>query len=60
MTGDGEVRSNVIASQGLLHERYGGVVPELAARRHLELVDAVTADALSERDSSWATWSRWP
>jgi N6-L-threonylcarbamoyladenine synthase len=43
---DGEVRSNVIASQGLLHERYGGVVPELAARRHLELVDAVTSDAL--------------
>jgi N6-L-threonylcarbamoyladenine synthase len=36
----------VIASQGLLHERYGGVVPELAARRHLELLDAVTADAL--------------
>ena len=46
VTSDGEVRSNVIASQGLLHERYGGVVPELAARRHLELVDAVTADAL--------------
>ena len=46
VTLDGEVRSNVIASQGLLHERYGGVVPELAARRHLELVDAVTADAL--------------
>jgi N6-L-threonylcarbamoyladenine synthase len=46
VTLDGEIRSNVIASQGLLHERYGGVVPELAARRHLELVDAVTADAL--------------
>jgi N6-L-threonylcarbamoyladenine synthase len=46
VTLDGEVRSNVIASQGLLHERYGGVVPELAARRHLELVDAVTSDAL--------------
>jgi N6-L-threonylcarbamoyladenine synthase len=46
VTPDGEVRSNVIASQGLLHERYGGVVPELAARRHLELVDAVTSDAL--------------
>jgi N6-L-threonylcarbamoyladenine synthase len=46
VTGDGEVLSNAIASQGLLHERYGGVVPELAARRHLELVDAVTADAL--------------
>jgi N6-L-threonylcarbamoyladenine synthase len=43
---DGEIRSNVIASQGLLHARYGGVVPEIASRRHLELVDAVTADAL--------------
>jgi N6-L-threonylcarbamoyladenine synthase len=46
VTGEGDVLSNAIASQGLLHERYGGVVPELAARRHLELVDAVTADAL--------------
>jgi N6-L-threonylcarbamoyladenine synthase len=46
VTGAGEVRSNVVASQGLLHARYGGVVPEVAARRHLELVDAVTADAL--------------
>jgi N6-L-threonylcarbamoyladenine synthase len=43
---DGDVRSNVIASQGLLHARYGGVVPEIASRHHLELVDAVTADAL--------------
>jgi N6-L-threonylcarbamoyladenine synthase len=42
----GEIRSNVIASQGLLHARYGGVVPEIASRHHLELVDAVTADAL--------------
>jgi N6-L-threonylcarbamoyladenine synthase len=46
VTGEGEIRSNVIASQGLLHARYGGVVPEIAARRHLELVDAVVADAL--------------
>ena len=46
VTGDGEIRSNVISSQGLLHARYGGVVPEIAARHHLELVDAVTADAL--------------
>jgi N6-L-threonylcarbamoyladenine synthase len=42
----GAIRSNVIASQGLLHARYGGVVPEIASRHHLELVDAVTADAL--------------
>jgi N6-L-threonylcarbamoyladenine synthase len=46
VTVDGEIRSNVIASQGLLHARYGGVVPEIASRRHLELVDAVVADAL--------------
>ena len=46
VTEDGEIRSNVIASQGLLHARYGGVVPEIASRHHLELVDAVTADAL--------------
>jgi N6-L-threonylcarbamoyladenine synthase len=46
VTADGEIRSNVIASQGLLHARYGGVVPEIASRHHLELVDAVTADAL--------------
>jgi N6-L-threonylcarbamoyladenine synthase len=44
--GGGTIRSNVIASQGLLHARYGGVVPEIASRHHLELVDAVTADAL--------------
>jgi N6-L-threonylcarbamoyladenine synthase len=46
VTRDGEVLSNAVASQGLLHARYGGVVPEVASRRHLELVDAVTADAL--------------
>jgi N6-L-threonylcarbamoyladenine synthase len=51
VTGDGEVRSNVIASQGLLHERYGGVVPEIASRHHLELLDAVTADALERAGS---------
>jgi N6-L-threonylcarbamoyladenine synthase len=46
VTPEGELRSNVVASQGLLHAQYGGVVPEVASRRHLELVDAVTADAL--------------
>jgi N6-L-threonylcarbamoyladenine synthase len=46
VTRKGEVRSNVVASQGLLHARYGGVVPEIASRHHLELIDAVTSDAL--------------
>ncbi|MFL5893616.1 MAG: tRNA (adenosine(37)-N6)-threonylcarbamoyltransferase complex transferase subunit TsaD [Thermoleophilaceae bacterium] len=46
VTAGGQVLSNVVASQGFLHERYGGVVPEIASRRHLELVDAVLDDAL--------------
>jgi tRNA N6-adenosine threonylcarbamoyltransferase len=41
----GELRSNVISSQGV-HDRYGGVVPEVAARHHLELVNDVVDDAL--------------
>jgi N6-L-threonylcarbamoyladenine synthase len=52
VTTDGEIRSNVIASQGLLHARYGGVVPEIASRHHLELVDAVIADALERAQVS--------
>jgi N6-L-threonylcarbamoyladenine synthase len=42
---DGEIRSNVISSQGV-HDRYGGVVPEIASRHHLELIGAVVDDAL--------------
>jgi N6-L-threonylcarbamoyladenine synthase len=45
VTGDGEMRSNVISSQGV-HDRYGGVVPEVAARHHLALVNDVVDDAL--------------
>jgi N6-L-threonylcarbamoyladenine synthase len=45
VTGDGDVRSNVISSQGI-HDAYGGVVPEIASRHHLELVNAAIADAL--------------
>ncbi|MGI9097844.1 MAG: tRNA (adenosine(37)-N6)-threonylcarbamoyltransferase complex transferase subunit TsaD [Solirubrobacteraceae bacterium] len=45
VTGDGEVRSNVISSQGI-HDAYGGVVPEIASRHHLELVNAAVDDAL--------------
>jgi N6-L-threonylcarbamoyladenine synthase len=52
VTGAGEIRSNAIASQGLLHARYGGVVPEVASRRHLELLDAVVADALEGAGAS--------
>jgi N6-L-threonylcarbamoyladenine synthase len=51
VSADGQVLSNVVASQGLLHERYGGVVPEIASRRHLELVDAVLDDALERANA---------
>jgi N6-L-threonylcarbamoyladenine synthase len=42
---DGTIRANVISSQGV-HDRYGGVVPEIASRHHLELVNEVVDDAL--------------
>jgi tRNA N6-adenosine threonylcarbamoyltransferase len=42
------VLSNVISSQARFHERYGGVVPEVASRHHLELVNPVVAEALEE------------
>jgi N6-L-threonylcarbamoyladenine synthase len=45
VTADGEVRANVISSQGI-HDRYGGVVPEIASRHHLELIGDVLDDAL--------------
>jgi len=48
ITREGEVLSNVISSQAELHARYGGVVPEVASRRHLELVEPVVSEALSE------------
>jgi N6-L-threonylcarbamoyladenine synthase len=43
---DGVIAANVISSQGI-HDRYGGVVPEVASRHHLELVNTVVDDALS-------------
>jgi N6-L-threonylcarbamoyladenine synthase len=48
VTDDGEIRSNVVASQADLHARYGGVVPEVASRRHLELVLPVLREAQAE------------
>jgi N6-L-threonylcarbamoyladenine synthase len=45
VTHDGEIRSNVISSQGV-HDAFGGVVPEVAGRHHLQLLDAVVEDAL--------------
>jgi N6-L-threonylcarbamoyladenine synthase len=46
VSADGRVLANVVASQADLHARYGGVVPEVASRRHLELVMPVVGEAL--------------
>jgi N6-L-threonylcarbamoyladenine synthase len=46
VTDQGEILSNVISSQARFHERYGGVVPEVASRHHLELVNAIVDEAL--------------
>lgn len=51
---DGQyIRSNVIASQAALHHRYGGVVPELASRRHLERLLPVIDLALTQAGTTW-------
>jgi N6-L-threonylcarbamoyladenine synthase len=46
VTEAGDIRSNVISSQGV-HDRYGGVVPEIASRHHLELIGDVVDEALA-------------
>jgi N6-L-threonylcarbamoyladenine synthase len=47
LDGGGRALSNVISSQ-TDHERFGGVVPEIASRHHLELVNAIVAEALAD------------
>ncbi len=48
-----EMLSNVINSQIDIHKRYGGVVPEIASRRHIEAVNAVVDEALEEAGVSF-------
>ena len=43
-----EVLSNIIASQIETHKKYGGVVPEVASRMHIEVINEVVSDALKE------------
>jgi tRNA N6-adenosine threonylcarbamoyltransferase len=48
VTEGGRILANVVSSQADLHARYGGVVPEVASRRHLELVTPVIRETLEE------------
>jgi len=50
VTDDARIRSNVISSQASAHARYGGVVPEIASRHHLELVNPVVDAALADAE----------
>ena len=45
-----EILSNVINTQIELHKKFGGVVPEVASRRHIETIDAVIDEALDGAD----------
>lgn len=47
-----EVKSNVISSQIALHTLYGGVVPEIASRKHIEKINQVIEQALTEADTT--------
>ena len=47
-----KVLSNVIYTQIALHTRYGGVVPEIASRKHIEKINQVIEEALDQADVS--------
>jgi len=52
VTVGGEIHASVVSSQADLHARYGGVVPEVASRRHLELVTPVIRETLDEASAT--------
>jgi len=47
LSAEGEVRSSVVHSQDAIHHKYGGVVPEVASRAHVERATAVVREALA-------------
>jgi N6-L-threonylcarbamoyladenine synthase len=52
-TGEGRILSNVVLSQVSEHAAYGGVVPEIAARAHVEALDHIIANAMTEAGCSF-------
>ena len=55
-----KILSDAIASQADLHALYGGVVPEIASRKHIEAIAALTDQALKEAGSRKKTSTPWP
>lgn len=46
-----EIRSNIVSSQENIHRKYGGIVPELASRRHIEMIWPVVDEALRSAET---------
>jgi N6-L-threonylcarbamoyladenine synthase len=55
--GNGQILTSIVASQHDVHGRYGGVVPELAARRHIERLEAVVQEAMDRAAVAWSDLS---
>ncbi len=55
-----EVLGSVVASQDELHRRFGGVVPEIASRAHVERILPVIDEALRRAIVQLRIWTRWP
>jgi N6-L-threonylcarbamoyladenine synthase len=53
-TGPGKILSNIVLSQIVEHAAFGGVVPEIAARAHVERLDVIIAQAMAEANVSFA------
>ena len=51
--GGREILSNIVASQEEMHAHFGGIVPEVASRRHAELITVVVESALREASVGW-------
>ena len=49
-----EVLSNVINSQIKIHEKFGGVVPEIASRKHIEAISEVSKEALKKANMTFS------
>lgn len=49
-----DVRSNIISSQIALHTLYGGVVPEIASRKHIEKINQVITEAMETAEADWS------
>src|SRR4029077_10341157 len=51
--GKGNILANLVRSQLSLHAEFGGVVPGIPARAHVELLDLLVAEALAEARIGW-------